>query len=182
MSLPSDHREAVSDKAPGQQGLLRNLRSKALAVVDHAGLFLVLTPLMLVIGDQFPFSNFPMYSILPESTMCVRVTDGDGKLIPVQLAFSVQASILKKQMVRELQEMKAQKKIKRLSTASLETSQECGQRVLDWMLKNRPASDPALAGKMVKLEQVTYTATKGSVTERVDVLAEGIVPAPQPKP
>lgn len=159
-----------------------NLRATFLSIGSTAGLFLVMCVLMLSIGDQFPFSHFPMYSVLPESTMCIRVTDEGGKLIPVQLAFSVQSSILKKQMVRELQEMKAQKKIKLTRSVPLEVSKQCGVRVLDWMLKNRPVRDPALVGKTVKLEQVTYTARKGSVTETVDVLAEGIVAAPKPAP
>lgn len=154
--------------------------AKLISVCSNAGLFLVMCVLMLAIGDQFPFSHFPMYSVLPESTICLRVTDGAGKLIPVQLAFSVQSSILKKQMVRELQELKSKGEIKIVSSVSLPASKKCGQRVLDWMLKNRPVRDPALAGATVRLEQVTYTAKKGSVKQQVDVLAEGVVPAPKP--
>lgn len=123
-----------------------------------------------------------MYFVLPESTICVRVTEEKGTLIPVQPAFSVRSSILKKQMVRELQELKTAGRIKKISTVSLEASKECGQRVLDWMLAHRPALDPAMVGKRVKLEQVTYTARKGSVTEKVDVLAEGVVVNAKPKP
>lgn len=159
-----------------------NLRATFHSIGKTAGLFLIMLVLMLAIGDQFPFSHFPMYSVLPESTICIRVTDGDGRLIPVQPAFSVQSSILKKHMVRELQELKTKGKIKLIRSVPLDASKECGQRVLDWMLKNRPVRDLALVGKTVKLEQVTYTARKGSVIEQIDVLAEGIVAAPKPAP
>lgn len=158
------------------------LRATLATIADTAGFFLVLSVLMLAIGDQFPFSHFPMYSVLPESAMSIRVVDEAGQRVPVQIAFSVQSSILKKQMIRELNEQKAKGKIKLVSAPSLEVSKECGQRVLDWMLQNRPARDPAMVGKKVKLEQVVFTAKKGSVTEKVDVLAEGIVPEPKAKP
>lgn len=158
------------------------LRATLTTIADTAGFFLVLSVIMLAVGDQFPFSHFPMYSVLPESAMSIRVVDEDGRRVPVQTAFSVQSSILKKQMMRELNEQKVKGRIKRVSAASLEVSKECGQRVLDWMLQNRPACDPAMAGKKVKLEQVVFTAKKGSVTEEAIVLAEGIVPAPKAKP
>ncbi len=159
-----------------------NLRTTFVLIGNTAGLFLVMAVLMLSIGDQFPFSHFPMYATLPESTFCIRVTDADGKLMPVQLAFGVQSSILKKQMVRELKEQKDNGRMKLVSAPPPDIARECGRRVLEWMLDHRPAFDPALVGKAVKLEQVTYTARKGAVKEKVDVLAEGFVKHSRPAP
>lgn len=135
-----------------------------LSFIQRFGFFAFMLAAMLLAGDQFPFSNFPMYSILPDSLMSMRLTDAQGNLLPSVPAFGVGTTIIKKQMARELHEMKEKGQIKLIKTVPLDASKEAGQRVLAWVLDNHPPRNPELAGATIKLEQTIYTTQKGSVT------------------
>jgi len=160
-------------KAPASL-IVMPLLTTLLSFARKFGLFVAMLAAMLACGDQFPFSNFPMYSVLPETVICMRLTDTQGKMIPSVPAFNVGTTILKKQMARELQTMKAEGRIKLVSDPPLDAAREAGQRVLDWVLKNHPPREAALTGTIVRLEQVTYAIKKGAISQRVDVIGEGM--------
>jgi len=149
------------------------LTSRLRPVFQSAGMFLIMSALMLALGDQFPFSHFPMYSVLPDKVICLRVTDASGTLLPLNPSFGIVTPLLKKQMERELKGMKEARKIKLISAPPAEAEREAGQKVLDWMLAHYQPLQPALAGQTVKLEQVGYQMKSGHVAETVRVLAEG---------
>ncbi len=54
------------------------------------------TALCLIIGENYPFSNYPMYATFSDSTYMVYVTDGDGEPVPVFDTFGMRTSVLKK--------------------------------------------------------------------------------------
>lgn len=56
----------------------------------------VTTTLCLLIGENYPFSNYPMYATFSDATYMVYITDQDGKPIPVFDTFGMRTSILKK--------------------------------------------------------------------------------------
>jgi hypothetical protein len=103
----------------------------------------------------------------------VRLTDGDGRLLPSVRLFDVTTATIKKQIARELHEMKDKGQIDRIKSAPLEASRTAGQKVLHWLLENHPLLDPTLAGATIRLEQTTYTAHGGSITQETEVIAEG---------
>jgi hypothetical protein len=144
-----------------------------LTVLQRSAMFLIMAALMLIFGDQFPFSNFPMYSVLPDSVICMRVTDSAGKLLPLDPAFGIGTTLLKKQMERELHEMKDAGTINKISDPGLPAAKKAGKVVLDWLLAHHPPRRAELSGQTVKLEQVSYRVKHGEVVEKVDVLAEG---------
>ncbi len=153
---------------------MEQLQSLAL----RCGIFAFMLVAMLICGDLFPFSNFPMYSVLPSSLISMRLTNEKGDLLPSVQAFDVGTTIIKKQMARELHEMKDRGEVDRIQGAPLEVSQKAGQKVLNWLLDNHSVLDPKLVGATVKLEQTTYTASKGSITQKTEVIAEGKAKAP----
>jgi hypothetical protein len=64
--------------------------------------------------EWYPFSNFPMYSILPERTNALFITDLQGHLVPMK-RFGFDAPTLKKLVNNELRQYKARGEIKHSS-------------------------------------------------------------------
>ncbi len=62
----------------------------------------ILATALYFIGDQFPFSNFPMYSNLPEGADGVFVTTEKGEFVPMTRTFNVSSQTSRKMFTREL--------------------------------------------------------------------------------
>ena len=151
-----------------------------LSLVRRSCIFGFMLAAMLVFGDQFPFSDFPMYSVLPDSLISMRITDAEAKLLPSVPAFNVGTTVIKKQMARELNEMKARGEIKLIKKPPLDACKKAGQNVLNWLLENHAPLDPKLSGAVIRLEQTTYTVSNGTITTTTDVIAEGKAKAAKP--
>lgn len=65
-------------------------------------------------GDWYPFSNFPMYSILPPGTHSLYATDLEGRMIPF-MELGIDAPTLKKMINGELRKFKKDGTVKRMS-------------------------------------------------------------------
>lgn len=66
------------------------------------GACLVVAILLVVIGDQYPFSPFPMYSKLDSSADVLYVADQEGKPLALGPLFNVGSAQAKKRFEKEL--------------------------------------------------------------------------------
>lgn len=84
--LPLSHMSASSPPAAG------------LRFLTHPVTLCVVVALALTgIGDQYPFSPFPMYSDIGEDADVLFLTDQDGKLVPLSSVFGISSAQAKKQ-------------------------------------------------------------------------------------
>ena len=63
---------------------------------------IIIAILLVVIGDQYPFSPFPMYSKLDSSADVLYVADQDGKPLALGALFNVGSAQAKKRFEKEL--------------------------------------------------------------------------------
>jgi len=144
-------------------------------------MFFVMAVAMLAFGDQFPFSNFPMYSFLPGNAFFMKLTDDMGRMIPSVPAFGISTSTVKKQMVREMREIKEKESPGKWKSAKKEAATVAGQRALEWLLKNHPARAANLAGTMICLEQTTFSLKRGKIEQETERVGRSLVPEPNSK-
>jgi hypothetical protein len=156
----------------------------ALLLLRRAGLYLAMVVAMLSIGDEFPFSHFPMYGKLPDTVISIRLLDAKGALISTEQSFHLPTSTLKKHIVRELAELKSAGKIQRTQDSSPAVMREVGQKVLDWMLQHYAPQVPELSAATVQLEARRYRVIRGKIDIVPEIVATGraqpFTPAPQP--
>ena len=60
--------------------------------------FFFMTALMWVVGEQYPFSHYPMYSRMESQVSCAFVTDENGNVLQLSLYFGVPSSQFSKFM------------------------------------------------------------------------------------
>lgn len=60
-------------------------------ILDYVGLFAVYCAISLSVGEQHPFSRFPMYNSFPNWSYAFYLTDVSGEMIPWWHAFEVDA-------------------------------------------------------------------------------------------
>lgn len=78
---------------------------------------LALVVFSLIVDETYPFSDFPMYSKMPDYTDYYILEDGSGERLPVKSCFGLSASAMKKMYV------------KRLKKVAKERSKEAGRRI-----------------------------------------------------
>lgn len=66
---------------------------------------LLMTLLLLIIGEEYPFSNFPMYSGLDDSSDVLFMTDQQDQPLPIHTLFGTSASTQKKVYMSELKKI-----------------------------------------------------------------------------
>ena len=142
------------------------------SILRRCWLFFLMVVLMLTIKEEFPFSNFPMYSVLPESTNCLQLTDADDHVIPIWPVFGGAITVLKKQLNHELSMVKAKGSFKKRDEVPPEILHPAGEKVLKWLLTHFPCKEPKLKGQVIKLQQVTFRVKQGRVVRSVETLAE----------
>lgn len=114
---------------------------------------LVLVVFSLIVKENYPFSNFPMYSKMSPSTEYYILEDGEGQALPVKNCFGLSASALKKMYVKRLDKLAVKRSEEkgyqmRRPKLSLEDQGAAGEDLLDYLLprgdkivwwkKNRP--------------------------------------------
>lgn len=142
------------------------------AILRHGGLFFVMVALMLTIKEEFPFSNFPMYSVLPDSTICLQLTDADDHIIPIVPVFGGAITVLKKQLNHEVKMVQEKSAIKKRDDVPPEVTRAAGAKVLRWLLTHFKCKDAKLQGQVIRLQQITFSVQNGQVVREVETLAE----------
>lgn len=133
--------------------------------------------LMLTIKEEFPFSNFPMYALLPDNTICLQLTDAEDHVIPVWPAFGGSITVLKKQLNHELSMVQKTGAFKKRDEVPKDILHPAGAKVLTWLLTHFKCADPKLKGQVIRLQQVKFRVQHGKVRREVETLAEGHIPA-----
>ena len=142
------------------------------ATLRHGWFFFVMAGLMLAIKEEFPFSNFPMYSVLPDSTTCLQLTDAQDHVVPIGPVFGGAITVLKKQLNHELKMAQDKGAFKKRDEAPPEIIHAAGAKVLKWLLVHFKCNDPKMKGQPIRLQQVTFSVRQGQVVREVETLAE----------
>ena len=127
---------------------------------------LLFTAACLMIGEQYPFSNFPMYSSFGRDTYYVYLADPAGEPLPTVKTVGVTTAILKKiydtELRRELKQLKTQRR--RLSA---EQKRPVGERVLRSL-----AAD--IATPPMRLYEVNLSLEGGRFAKKTELIAEAL--------
>jgi hypothetical protein len=83
-------------------------------------------------GEWHPFSNFPMYSVLPPSTVSIYATDMNGNIIPFE-QLRLTAPTVKKMISVELRKYKADGTVRRMSHLTQDHWREATKKVVTHM-------------------------------------------------
>ena len=151
--------------------LLRQLG--AVIVRMQIGPLLAFTVACLAIGEQFPFSDFPMYSSFQRDTYYVYLADESGQPLPTLSTLGMTTPILKKHYDREVQ-----REVRRLRTRrrlmSAQQKAPAGERILRALkpLAERHGTSDAARRRTLRLYEVNIYADGGAFSRRTDLIAE----------
>ena len=112
--------------------------------------------LLLLVGENYPFSNFPMYSSLEEESIYFVVRTGEGETLPYATSFRSRSSFVPKALKAEMRKLQ-KTGIDRESALS-----EAGQNVLHYLLERaEPQKREGLARYGLKLIEVRISVEFG---------------------
>ncbi len=133
---------------------------------------LLLTAACLLLREQYPLSNFPMYSSFSSKTFYVYLADGDGAPLAAVNTFGVTTPTLKKIFVNETrrERERSPEKSQRLTN---EQKQIVGARLLS-RLKNSPAARErgVVLPPVLRLYEVDISMAGGRFERQTALIAE----------
>ena len=120
------------------------------------------TALLAGVGEQYPFSNFPMYSHLDDHSDVLFLTDLEDRVLPMERLFATSSSTQKKVFMTELKTICNPKK-RDTRKALPEEKTEAGGRVMARLLPklDRYAAPKGITG--LRLYYKEFTFEKGSI-------------------
>ena len=101
----------------------------------------VLVVALFVIKEQFPFSNFPMYSRFEPETYYVYVTSEKGDIVPVGPMFGRSISDVKKAYDRKLSNLKKSIKGVRKIDMPADKKKDAAVECLQWLVEITPPAN-----------------------------------------
>lgn len=134
--------------------------------------FWLVTALCLHFKENYPFSDFPMYSTFTDHTFYVYVADGDGNPIPVQDITYVRVSKLKRIYDTGLKAARDAAD-KRKRDLTVEERAPSALETLEWLYAStRPAAQEILRRDYgtIQLYHVDVTVEAGETVESVPAL------------
>ncbi len=137
----------------------------------HCQPLLILTAACLIVGEQYPLSNFPMYSSFGSKTFYLYLADGAGQPIACASAVGISTATLKKVFVSE---MKRDQTRLHLGSKTLNAEQKrlVGERVLERLRGSPAAQKTAPAPGGLRLYQVDIALRDGRFEKRTEMIAE----------
>ena len=127
----------------------------------------LLVALLLLVGENYPFSNFPMYSSLEEESIYFVVRTGEGETLPYATNFSLRSSFVPKALKAEV------RKLEKLGIARENALSQAGQNVLRYLLERaEPQRREELSRYGLKLIEVRLSDDDSLVVEKEQVVAE----------
>lgn len=122
--------------------------------------------LCLILKENYPFSNFPMYSSFSDHTFFIYVADADDEPIAIEVLTAIRTGRLKKVYDTQLRSV-AKKLGKRKRELTVEERHEIGLETLRWFFSSsRDEVKPYLKKyKLIKLYHVDITIDDGEVAE-----------------
>jgi hypothetical protein len=131
-----------------------------------------LSVLCLVIGEQFPFSDFPMYSSFSRRTSYVFLADGSGKPVATLPATGMTTATLRKVYGNEIEQDRPRLRTPR-GRLTPEQKRPAGERTLAalrssrWAQEHGDAFPPAL-----QLYEVTISYGPNGFEKHTNLIAE----------
>ena len=149
--------------------LITAVRSLARA---RCGLLIGLTVACLVIKEQYPFSNFPMYSSFTNRTYYVHLADGNDQPLPSIPTIGMSTPTLKKVYDGEVRRQTRQLQIRRQQLTP-EQKQAIGGPILERLKNTANAHAPGQPiPDVLRLYQVDIELTDGRFEKRRTLIAE----------
>ncbi len=123
--------------------------------------------LLLIVGENYPFSNFPMYSSLDEEAVYFVVVNGRGEMLPYVTSFRSRSTYVPKALKAE------RRKLENEGLSSEIALAQAGQNVL-WYLLER--AEPQKRGDLLRdglrLIEVRISVENSSLREDATLVAE----------
>lgn len=161
----------------GRPGFVRNIPPVIRSVFEFLrGLrckpLLLLTLLCLSIREQFPFSNFPMYSSFTNKTFYVHLADGTGQPVSTIASAAMHTSKLKKIYQNEV--LKEMKRLGNPRTKlTTEQKRSAGERVLATLKDSQwVRQDRSRFPQVARLYEVTIALSGGRFEKQSLLIAE----------
>ena len=133
---------------------------------------LFITVACLAIKEQYPFSNFPMYSSFGDSTYYVYLADGEDRPLPTYAAAGMSTPKLKKVFANELRQERKRAPASRKPLLQ-EHKRAAGERVLARLKEaagQRKSDAPAPA--VWRLYEVNISLVDGRYEKQRNLIAE----------
>lgn len=126
---------------------------------------------LFLVGEQFPFSNFPMYSALADESFYYVVTDSAGNILPYATVFRFRASHASKAYRSEV------RKLQKSGLSPEDSARQAAGRMLGFLVdRAEPERRGALLGNGLVFAEVRVAVENGKLREEKTVLA--VRPAP----
>lgn len=140
-NLPHDGGQAATGSVGTLPAVALRILRGLLNCLRQWPALIAVTVSCLIAGENYPFSNFPMYATFGDATYMVYVTDGNGDPVPVFDTFGMRTSVLKKIYHKEA--MKAVRS-QRLRMNELEPRhlEPAGRLALERLLMHRTDMPP----------------------------------------
>lgn len=143
-------------------------RAKLISILQRMPLktCLLVIVLCLVLKENYPFSNFPMYSSFSDHTFFIYVSDADDQPIAIEVLTAIRTGRLKKVYDTQLRSI-AKKLGKRKRELTVEERHDIGLETLRWFFSSsRDEVKPYLKKyKIIKLYHVDITIDDSEVAE-----------------
>lgn len=103
-------------------------------------LMITMVCVLYLIGDEYPFSNYPMYSNFDEEALVFFISDANGTPLKMRKVFDKSSSDAKKIYKTHLRRLSMDAGIQ-MKDAPLELRRAAGRTVLDQFLKEHKRAD-----------------------------------------
>lgn len=141
----------------------------------------IYTILSLAIEENYPFSNYPMYSNPSTERPYYMVADGDGNAIPVQKLTGITCP-----KIGKIYRKKAEEAAKKADIKAKDLPPQAVQQICDEMfaqLRHEASGKGQTLPSQLKLIKSYISYRDGKVVEDVELIgAETLANASQPKP
>ena len=123
--------------------------------------------LLLVVGENYPFSDFPMYSSLDEESVYFVVRSGRGETLPYATSFRSRASFVPKALKSD------RRKLEKAGMSSDAALRQASQNILLYLLdRAEPQKREGLLRNGLKLVEIRISVDDSRLEEEEKVLAE----------
>ncbi len=127
----------------------------------------VVVVLCLVIREQYPFSNFPMYSSLANQSIYHAVVNSRGELLPYVPTFRLRASHASKILETK------RKMLRKEGVPDAEAMNRAGIELLEFLLdRSRPEKRDALRNEGLQLFETRIFVANRELQEKKTLIAE----------
>jgi hypothetical protein len=123
--------------------------------------------LLLIIGENYPFSNFPMYSNLEEESVYFMVLNRSGEMLPFVTSFRSRSTYVPKALKAE------RRKLERDGMSSEAALTQAGKNVLLYLVERaEPQKREDLLRNGLRLIEVRISVEDSRLREDETIVAE----------